>query len=155
MNKLNQTYKLGQRLYYVNLRYKEEPCPICKKGLIKLKEGISLTCPKCHGSIDGASIGRYIVTPVNIVKITTETLSKCDSKLWRYIISYTLSNNAILSEWIDNRGNNEFFLGTGTFIWDNNFIFCTNKKEAEKKANELTKLLANHLNRTTKGYIAF
>ena len=153
MNKLNQMYKLGQRLYYVHLKYKSESCPICKgKGLIKLKEGISLTCPKCYGSIDGTSIGRYIVTPVKIVKITTE---KCDSKLWRYIIKYTLSNDAILSEWIDNKGNNEFSLGNETFIWDSNFIFCTNKKEAEKKANELTKLLADHLNRTTKGYIAF
>lgn len=151
MNKLNQMYKLGQRLYYVNLEYRRETCPICKKGLIKLK-GVSLTCPKCHGSVDGTSIGRYIVKPVKIVKITTETPS---SKLWRYIIKYTLSNNAILSEWIDNKGNSEFSLGTETFIWDNNFIFCTNKKEAEKKANELTKLLADHLNRTTKGYIVF
>lgn len=151
MNKLKM-YKLGQRLYYVNLKYKLESCPVCKKGLIKLKEGISLTCPKCHGSVNGTSIGRYIVTPVKIVKITTET---CNSKLWRYIIKYTLSNNAILSEWIDNKGNSEFSLGTETFIWDNNFIFCTNKKEAEKKANELTKLLADHLNKTTRGYIAF
>ena len=153
MNKLNQTYKLGQRLYYVHLKYKKESCPICKgKGLIKLKKGISLTCPKCYGSVDGTSIGRYIVTPVKIVKITVETYN---SKLWRYIIKYTLSNNAILSEWIDNKGNNEFSLGNETFIWDSNFIFCTNKKEAEKKAKELTKLLADHLNRTTKGYIAF
>lgn len=155
MNKLNQMYKLGQRLYYVNLRYKKEPCPICKKGLIKLKEGMSLTCPKCYGSTDGTSIGRYIVTPVKIVKINTETLSECDSKLWRYIVRYTLSNDAILSEWIDDRGNNKFTLGTERFVWDNDFIFCTNKNEAKKKANELTKLLADHLNRTTKGYIAF
>lgn len=152
MNKLNQTYKLGQRLYYVNLRYKRKPCPVCKKGLIKLKDGISLTCPICHGSVNGASIGKYIVTPVKIVKITVETLSKRDSKLWRYIIRYALSNDAILSEWIDNKGDNEFSLG-GTFVADDNFISCTNKKEAKKKADELTKLLTDHLNSTTKGYI--